>query len=190
MSNDFIADLIDALRRVLTPDAAAMRDILIISGMPEKTENLRYLSFNRHTIEQENGRLEFSAVAVINNRRVPQWRLEGYRKNVSRAVFRWTRNHLDLFLHSLRCNPVMMDVLMSSESRYTLFGILKIEQQLSGGFFKRRQCSVRPVVAVPGIFNEEKIQKVVDFEAASEIRASGIRRTPLFRKAGQGMTGS
>jgi hypothetical protein len=189
MGNDFIAELVDALKRVLPPDVSAMRDLLIVSGIPENTENLRYLAFNRQTVEEENRLLEFSAVAIVNNRRVPQWRLEGYRKKVSQMVFRWTRNHLDLFLNNLRCDPAMMDVLASSTAGYTLMGILKVEERPASGFLKRKVRFFRPVIAVPGI-DEDRLQKVIEFERANEIPHSFIKRLPLVRKAGQGTTSS
>ena len=189
MGNDFIGELLDALKRVFPPDASAMRDILIVSGMPEKTENLRYLAFNRQTIKDENRELEFSAVAVINNRRVSLWRLEGYKKKVSQFVFRWTRNHLDLFLNNLRCDPAMMDVLAASTADYTLMGILKIEARPTSGFLKRKIRRFRPVIAVPGI-DENLLEKVIHFETANEIPCSLVKGLPLARKADQRVTGS
>ena len=83
MSHDFIEDLRHALNRVVTADISKLKEILIISGMPEETENLRYMSFNRQIITEENRTMEFSAVAVINNRRAVHWRLEGYKKKIS-----------------------------------------------------------------------------------------------------------
>jgi hypothetical protein len=188
MSSDFIGDILNALKRVLPPDTANLREILIISGMPEETENIRYLGFNRQVIEEENRSLEFSAVAVINNRRVKKWRLEGYRKTVSQVLFRWTRNHLDLFLNSIRCSQDLMDLLASSSSRYTLMGILKVEERPKTGLFKRKIRYVRPVVTIPGI-DEEGLSRIVAFEKANEISKSGLKGLPLMRKAGQGVAG-
>ena len=71
---------------------------------------------NRHQclfqmVDEGDRCLEFSAVAVINNRRIPQWRLAGFRMQLSRLIFsaKWTRNPLDLFLNNLRCNEMLMD---------------------------------------------------------------------------------
>ena len=111
MGRDFIDDLLQALERVIPPDHKGLKEVLIVSGMPEATENLRYLSFNRQMVDEGDRCLEFSAVAVINNRRIPQWRLAGFRMQLSRLIFsaKWTRNPLDLFLNNLRCNEMLMD---------------------------------------------------------------------------------
>jgi len=68
VGRDYIDQLVHAIDRVVTPDAASLREILFVAGMPERTQNLRYLGYNRHIIAEEFRTLEFSAVAVINNR--------------------------------------------------------------------------------------------------------------------------
>ncbi len=184
MSHDFINDLLDAVKRVVTPEESLLREILIVSGMPNKTENLRYLSFNRQKITEENRTLEFSAVAVLNNRRVEQWRLSGYQKKLSQLVFntRWNRNPLDLFLNRLRCDQEMMDILASAEEDYTLLGILHIEEKKGTNIFNRRfSRRVRPVIATPGI-DDASLKKVIDFEANNEIAKSKIKGLPIYRK--------
>ncbi len=138
MNHDFIDDLLDALNRVMTPDVPVLKEILIVCGMPEKTASLRYLSLNRQGWNKENRSFEFSAVAVINNRRATRWRLEGYHKKLSQIVFnnRWTRNSLDLFTNNLRCNPEMVDILSAANGNYTLLGILKMKETRETRFFK------------------------------------------------------
>jgi hypothetical protein len=183
MSADFIGDLLDALKRVVPADVALMKDILIISGMPEDTENLRYLAFNRQHFHEENRDLEFSAVAVINNRRIGHWRLAGYREKISRIVFssRWTRNPMDVFMNSLRCSAEVMDVLASAEARYSLLGILQVDDSQGRGLRKRKLHAVRPVLATPGL-DDESQRRVIAFEAANEIRKSGIAGLPFYRR--------
>jgi hypothetical protein len=186
MSPDFIADLIETLERVLTPDSTPLKEVLIISGMPEKTENLRYLGYNRQvTRESSNRILEFSAVAIINNRRIAKWRLEGVPLKLSRIVFstRWTRNPLDLFINNLRSDAGLMNLLAAADAIYTLLGILKIDTIEGRGLLKRRLRHIRPVVAVPGI---EKIllEQIVAFENRNEICKSRIRGLPFYRKTG------
>ncbi len=184
MSHNFINDLIGALNRVITPNTALLKEILIVGGMPEKTENLRYLSFNRYVEEKENRIIEFSAVAVINNRRINQWRLEGYPKKLSQMVFstRWTRNPLDLFMNNLRCDSEMMDIMEKATAHYTLLGILQTDDFEKTGFFKKKVRSIRPVVAIPEL-NEEDLKKVVEFENDNEIAKSNVRGTLMYRKA-------
>ena len=140
MSQNFINDLTSALERIIRPDIALLKEILIVGGMPEKTENLRYLGFNRHVVQDgEDRTLEFSAVAMLNNRRIDKWRLAGYKKKVSQVVFstRWTRNPLDLFMNALRCDDEIMDIFDSSSAPYTLLGILHIDEIKKTGFVKR-----------------------------------------------------
>ncbi|MFO8082796.1 MAG: hypothetical protein R6U27_00595 [Desulfobacterales bacterium] len=185
MSHNFINDLINSLNRVVTPNIALLKEILIVGGMPEKTENLRYLSFNRYVEEKENSIIEFSAVAVINNRRIENWRLEGYPKKLSQMVFstRWTRNPLDLFLNNLRCDSEMMDIMNFASAHYALLGILQIDDFEKTGFFKRKVRSVRPVIAIPEL-KEEELKKVIDFERSNEIVKSKVRGVLMYRKVG------
>ena len=183
MSPDFIQDLLQALTRVLTPDGALLKEVLIVSGMPEGTENLRYLGFNRQVVKENGRTLEFSAVAVINNRRAGRWKLAGRRKKLSQIVFhtRWTRNPLDLFLNNLRCDEPMMDLLGSAAGRYTLLGILTVDEIRGRGLLKRRFRSVRPVVAVAGV-DEKALETIIGFEKANEIKKVRVRGLPLYRK--------
>lgn len=184
MGHDFINDLLNALKRVVNPEESFLREILIVSGMPRKTEKLRYLSFNRQKIKEENRTLEFSAVAVINNRRINQWRLSGYQKKISQLIFntRWNRNPLDLFLNRLRCDQEMMDILDSAKEDYTLLGILQVEEKTGTNILNRRfSRRVRPVVAIAGV-DDHSLKKVIDFEASNEIAKRKIKGLPIYRK--------
>jgi len=186
MSNNFINDLISALNRTVTPDIALLKEILIVGGMPEKTENLRYLSFNRTVHATENQTIEFSAVAVLNNRRIEHWKLEGYHKKLSQMVFstQWTRNPLDLFLNNLRCDPELMNMIGSANAHYSLLGILQIDELEKTGFLKRKVRSVRPVVAIPGL-KDDDLKKIIDFENNNEIVKSKVRGFLVYRKVGR-----
>ncbi|MBL0714257.1 MAG: hypothetical protein JJV98_11205 [Desulfosarcina sp.] len=175
MHHDFIDDLLEALKRVIKPDSDLLRDLLIFNGMPEKSQNLRYLSYNRQSEYEGSHALVFSAAAVINNRRTAQWRLTGYREKISQIVFnpRWTRSPLDLFLVRLRCRPEVMDILTTVSAHYTLMGILQIEDRRSGGTPRRKRYRLRPVVAVPGI-DDTALSKIVAFEKANEIERNCV----------------
>jgi hypothetical protein len=191
MVRNFIEELIDAVNRVLTLDTALLKEVLIVCGMPEKTQNLRYLNFNRQLVAQENRTLEFSAVAVINNRRTANWALSGYRRKISQVVFstRWTRNPLDLFLNNLRCSEALMEMLGSSSAGYTLLGILHIREVQGTGILKRKLHFIRPVVAVPRL-NESELEKIKAFEAANEIQKTRILGLLFYRKIGLHMPAS
>ncbi|MEJ2641242.1 MAG: hypothetical protein P8010_16880 [Desulfosarcinaceae bacterium] len=183
MGCDFICDLLDALNRVGGLDLPLIKDVVIVSGLPAETENLHYLSFNRQVIDEKMRVQEFSAVAVINNRRTEKFRLEGYQKKLSQIVFstRWTRNPLDLFLNNLRCHPVMMDLLASASSDFTLMGILQVDEVEGAGLIKRRIRRVRPIIAIPGI-DSDGLNTVVAFEADNEIRKTHVGGLSLSRK--------
>lgn len=183
MSPDFIGDLLNALKRVVPVDVSLMKDILIISGMPESSENLRYLAFNRQKFHEENRAIDFSAVAVINNGRIAHWRLSGYREKVSRIVFssHWTRNPMDMFINSLRCSSEVMAILASCQARYALLGILHVEETQGTGVRKRKSRSIRPAVAVPGL-EGAALEKVAAFEKANTIRKSAIIGLPFYRR--------
>lgn len=183
MSHDFIGDLLNALTRVLSPEVARLKEVLILSGMPEETDNLRYLGFNRQVVKQDGRTLEFSAVAVVNNRRAAQWRLTGVAQKLSRMVFhpRWTHNPLNLFLHRLRCDPTVMDLLASAGGDYTLLGILTTSETLGRGLFKRHYRSIRPVVAVTGL-DAAGVEALSAFEEQNEIRQVKLRGLPHYRR--------
>jgi hypothetical protein len=165
MGLDFIDELLDALNRVMDLDRKLLKEILIINGMPKKSDNLRYLGFNRQIDVKGNQVLEFSAMAVINNRRADQWRLEGFRKKISKIIFFawWTRNPLDLFLNTLRCHSQMMDILKRSQCNYTVMGGLKVSPAKSPG----PPPYVQPVIAVPGI-SEDDTRIISSFEIANQ----------------------
>ena len=191
MHNDFIDDLINAVMRVVTPNAPLLKDILVIGGMPEQTQNLRYLSYNRHTTMDHGHAREFSAVAVINNRRAREWQLKGYSEKISRWVFstRWTRNPLDLFLNNLRCEPSVMAVLADADSNYSLLGILTTTDPHDSAAPHQPGQYISPVVAVPGI-DSQGIQTIQAFETANQIKKSGIVGVQLYRKTRNQMAGT
>ncbi len=169
MPRDFLDDMINSLGRVLPSLPMALKEILILSGMPGETENLRYLAYNRHQISDAGRELTFSAVAAINNRRMAQWRLEGLARKVSRIVFHplWTRrNPMDYFLNTVRCSAAMTNLLAASRSDYTLLGILSIEQPQQ----KRTTGLTRPVITVPGL-SAAHLETVTAFEIANQIRS-------------------
>jgi hypothetical protein len=180
VSHDFIEDLIHGVDRVITPDTEMLREILILSGMPRKTENLRYMSYNRQVETERNRVAIFSAVAVLNNRRAEKWELQGNWKKISQLVFntRWTRNSLDLFLNSLRCSTEMIALLAGHPNDYTLLGILQESQLSGGGFLERKLVRIRPVVGVPGL-DAENLMKVKAFETRNEIRKMRIKGLPI-----------
>lgn len=190
MNNNFIDALIQAVTRAVTPNVALLKDVLVIGGMPDQTQNLRYLSFNRHTTVVSGYSCEFSAVAVINNRRAGQWQLNGYTKKVSRWIFstRWTLNPLDLFLNNLRCDPSVMAVLAGATANYSLLGILKKTDLHGTGLTNRRAQYIGPVVAVPGI--DDEASKIIQaFESANQIKQSGMIGLRVYRKTGSEMAG-
>ncbi len=191
MHNDFIDDLIQAVARVVTPNAPLLKDVLVIGGMPEQTQNLRYLSYNRHTTVEQGRSCEFSAVAVINNHRADGWQLSGYSEKISRWVFstRWTRNPLDLFLNNLRCDRSVMAVLAAAAANYSLMGILTMTELHDSGLAHQSGQYICPVVAVPGIDNQA-IQTIQAFEAANQIKKSGLVGLQLYRKTGKQMAGT
>ncbi len=183
MSQDFINDLLHALSRVATPDADRLKEVLILSGMPERTENLRYLGYNREEITEGGRTLEFSAVALINNRVAARWKLDGFWRKASRIIFgsKWTRNPLDFFLNNLRCDPDMIELLTSAEGNYTLLGLLEEVKKPTNGLFRFKFRCVRPVVATAGVA-PEKLGRMADFEKSNEIRKIRIPWFTLYRK--------
>jgi hypothetical protein len=188
VKNDFIDDLIHAVTRVVKPNVGLLKDVLVIGGMPEPTQNLRYLSYNRHTTLEGDRSYDFSAVAVINNRRAGEWQLTGYPKKISQWVFstRWTRNPLDLYLNTIRCDPSVMAVLAGATSRYSLLGILTINDLYHAGSSKKRAQYICPVVAVPGI-DADALKTIQAYEAASQIKKSGMIGVAFYRKKGRQM---
>ena len=191
MKNNYIDDLIHSIARVVKPNVPLLKDVLVIGGMPDKTQNLQYLSYNRDTTLARGLSCEFSAVAVINNRRASEWQLSGYPKKISRWVFsaRWARNPLDLFLNNLRCNPSVISALAGATSNYTLLGILTETDLQGSGLTNRRAQYICPVVAVPGI-EVSALQTIQAFESTNQIKKSGIVGLEFYRKTGRQMAGT
>jgi len=173
MSANFIDDLLEAVLRVFTPNISALKEVLIISGMPEETQNIRYLSFNRQVVQEDTTIKTFSAVALINNRRAEQWLLKGYSKKISQLIFnsRWTRNEMDLFINALRCSPDIVALISSAPAAYSLLGILEIEDRGNTGIFKRWSRRIRPALIIPSL-DDTRQQSIAAFEHANEIRKS------------------
>ena len=183
MSADFIDDLLHALERVGQLDLVSLKEILIVCGMPEATQNLRYLNYNRQKVANRHRDSNYSAVAVLNNRRASHWQLHGYTKKVSQVVFstKWTRNPLDLFLNSLRCNPLIMEILAAADSDYTLFGLLQIDDIQGSGIFKRRLRYIHPVITVPDLDAPEQ-KEVEAFEKNNAIKKARVKGVAIYRK--------
>ena len=190
MKANFVDDLIRSVTRVVTPNMALLKEVLVIGGMPDDTQNLQYLSYNRHSTVDKGQTLEFSAVAVINNRRADQWQLDGYAEKISRWVFstRWTRNPLDLFMNNLRCDRAAMTVLERTASRYSLLGIVTRTDLHGSGLTRRRAQYIRPMVATPGLTGHD-LKIIQDFEAANQIRKMGAIGFGFYRKTGRQMAG-
>lgn len=183
MSADFIDDLLHALGRLGQLDLVSLKEILIVCGMPEATQNLRYLNYNRQKVADSHRDSSYSAVAVLNNRRAAHWQLHGYTKKLSQVVFstKWTRNPLDLFLNNLRCNPLMMEILASAETDFTLLGLLQIDDIQGSGIFKRRMRYIHPVITMPGLDPPEQ-KEVEAFEKANAIKKARVKGVALYRK--------
>ena len=190
MRNNYIDDLIYAVTRVVTPNVPLLKEVLVIGGMPEETQNLQYLSYNRDTTIAKGRSCEFSAVAVVNNRRADDWRLKGYSQKISRWIFsdRWTRNPLDLFINMLRCDAAVMSVMADADSDYTLLGILSSTDLHGSGLAHRRAHYICPVVAVPGL-DGDALKTVQAFETANQIKKTGLIGLQLYRKTGSQMAG-
>jgi hypothetical protein len=188
MYNDFVDDLIHAVNRVVTPNIPLLKDVLVIGGMPEKTQNLKYLSYNRNVTISKGRSCEFSAVAVLNNHRIERWRLTGYSKKVSGWVFstRWTRNPLDLFMNRMRCDASMMAVLSQATSPYTLLGILNMTNLVGNGEKNQPAQYIRPVVALPNA-DADELKTIQAFEAENQIQKSGLIGLEFYRKSGKQM---
>jgi hypothetical protein len=191
LKNNYIDDLIHSVTRVVKPNVPLLKDVLVIGGMPDKTQNLQYLSYNRDTTIARGLSCEFSAVAVINNRRAAEWQLTGYPKKISRWIFsnRWARNPLDLFLNNLRCSPSVISVLNGATSTFTLLGILTETDLHGSGLTNRRAQYICPVVAVPGIEGND-LHTIQAFESANQFKKSGIIGLQLYRKTGRQMAGT
>ncbi|MDJ0811621.1 MAG: hypothetical protein QNJ02_08275 [Desulfobacterales bacterium] len=175
MHHDFIEDLLEALDRVIQPDRELLRDLLIFNGMPEDTQNLRYLSYNRQQLFEGDQTRCFSVAAVINNRRAAQWRLTGYREKLSQIVFnsRWTRSPLDIFLIRLRCQAAVIDILETAAARYTLVGIMQIEAHRSDHKWGSKRYQIYPVLGVPGL-DATALATIEAFEQSTQIERNRV----------------
>ena len=173
MSADFVDDLLKAVERVFSSDWTYLKEIIIISGTPEKTQNLRYLSYNRKVLTKGASKTAFSAVALINNRGAEEWLLKGYARKISQFVFSplWTSSKVDLFLNALRCSPDVIACIATAGAPYSLFGILEVEDPPDSGIFKHWSRRIRPILAIPGL-DDKGMEIITAFEKANEVRKS------------------
>jgi hypothetical protein len=77
-----------------------------------------------------------------------------------------------------------MDIIGSANAHYSLLGILQIDELEKTGFLKRKVRSVRPVVAIPGL-KDDDLKKIIDFENNNEIVKSKVRGFLVYRKVGR-----
>jgi hypothetical protein len=75
-----------------------------------------------------------------------------------------------------------MDMIGSANAHYSLLGILQMDELEKTGFLKRKVRSVRPVIAIPGL-KDNDLEKIIDFENNNEIVKSKVGGIAVYRKA-------
>ena len=160
-----------------------LKEILILSGMPEKAENLKYLGFNCHIIESDDGSIEFSAIAVINNHRVDYWRLDGLHRRLNRFL-------IDKRVDAQSCGYFYQQSQVLTQNDEPAgriqrclhpLGMLRYQVAQVAGERKRKVRHVRPIIAVSGI-DGVGAGMVAAFETANEIRTTKIKGLPFHRQ--------
>ncbi len=162
MSRDFLDEMLDALQRIGPLDLQRIKEMLVLCALPEETEDLRYLADNRQVFSLAEANVTFSAVAVINNRRIGKWRRRGIRKALDWIFFRplWSQcTPSEFFLSRLRGDSRMLHLMAASRSDYTLLGTLRIVPLNSA----TGRPEIRPVIALAGL-NAAELEKVRGFE--------------------------
>ena len=174
MGADFIDDLLQAVHRVFPSDVTSLKEILIISGMPEETQNLRYLSYNRQAVEKDA--VKNSLFGRGLDKQPPRSALVAkglFQNNESACLSARVGPATNSIYLSMpyAAPPISLHCSGAANAAYTLLGILEIEDRGSAGIFKRWTRRIRPVLAVPGL-DEAALKMIAAFEHANEIRRS------------------
>jgi hypothetical protein len=173
--------LLDALEEVVQSDRGLLRAVIEESGVPEGNQRIRYLKFNRQRLRQKNRTITFSVVAVIHNRTMSKYRLRGIARRLSRRIFSFSRNRMDVFLNNLRCDDRLPDQLERSSVPYSLFCMLQVDEVRPGRFFRRYYRRIRPAVIVCGL-NPDERRRVEAFEEANEVLLAKRFGLPIYKR--------
>lgn len=172
--------LLDALEGIVQADREPLRTVIEESGLPEGSQRIRYMHYNRQVLQENDRTVSFSVVAVIHNRTMGKFRLRGVFRKLSRRVFAFSRNRMDVFINNLRCDDTLPLRMEASPVPYSLFCMVRVDEIHRGRFFRRYYRRIRPAVVVCGLSDAER-RMVEAFEQANEVLQVKRFGLPLYK---------
>ena len=121
-----IEELLNGLERIMVLDNLPLRQLILDSGLPDSSQAFKYLQYNQQVKHEPDRTLRLSLVVVFNNRQVDRFRLRGIKRALSQKLFAFSKNRMDFFINSLRCEEGMMSLMAEAPHNFSLLGILQI----------------------------------------------------------------
>ena len=181
MTDDkLIEQLLDDLNRVIDPDRDIFRQAIAESGLPDRSQKMKYLPFNRQVVTEPDRTTQFSLMAVFNNRMAAHYKLTGVRKTLSQRIFALSRNHMDIFINKMRCDGQIISLMDAADGDYSLFGMLQVDKVDRSRFINKRYRLIRPVILIPEP-GPEGTSIVQEFEKQNEVRKQKRFALPFFK---------
>lgn len=175
-----IDEVVAGLRRVVEPDHKLFEDVILHSGVPSKTQSLKYMRYNRQVVTQSDRTISLSVVALVNNRMARKFRLQGLKRRLSQKIFSLSGSLMDRFINNLRCDDELTRLMASASGDFTAIGVLHVEEMDRAHLFKRKIHRIHPVIVIPGI-DLQDLERVVEFERRNEVKKVRMRGLPLYR---------
>jgi hypothetical protein len=176
-----VKELIHCVERVLPPDYALFRKVLLEVFPLDPTQSIQYLPYNQQVAYQDERILTLSLVASLNNRRADKYCHKGVRKNLSRLTFAGTSNLMDIFINRLRCDDEIIETMTGAKGDASVLGILQVDDVKPGRMIKKRIRSIQPLLLVPGI-DARATHSVLAFENRNEITKKKMFCLPIYKR--------
>jgi hypothetical protein len=171
--------LIRDIQRVLPPDTALFHEAIMRAGPPETTQSLRYLPFNRQVHRTDDAIIHLSLVALFNNPCMDRFILSGFRKWLSRLVYRFRANEMDRFIRALRLDRRLLHIMATAGGGFSILGILQRDDTQRGRLFNRHRRIVRPLLLVPTTDTSTR-EYILEFERRQTIATVKMPLLPFY----------
>ncbi len=176
-----IDELLVSLKRVVEPDIDLFKTVIKETGLPRDTQEMKYLQYNQQAVSQTDRTVLLSLVAMINNQTADRFQLRGVRKRLSRKLFSFSKNLMDVFVNKIRCDEIIMGLMAGAKDGFSFVGMLQIDEIDRSKFLKKKLRRIRPVVLIPGV-DSDQLKLIKTFESQNEVRKQKRFGLPLYKK--------
>jgi len=179
-TSNLAARLIGSIERVLPPDAAMFHEAILQAGAPEPGQPLRYLPFNRQVHRDGDLTTTLSLVVLFNNLAMERLFLKGVRKKISRLVFKFSFNHMDRFIRSVRLDWKLMQIMAAASGEFSIMGIAQHDEVQRKRFIRRRCRCIYPLLLIP-TGDKASLDYILQFEKQQSLPKIKIPLLPMYR---------